>query len=91
MSYRAMGWAYRQRLAPTPKFVLVTLADLADEEHSCWPSQTWIAEQVGASVRTVRKAIGDLERERYIVREVRPIGGGGRRSDRYVLQVEEHP
>lgn len=83
-----MGWAYSTRLPTTTKFVLVTLADLADEQHSCWPGQVWIAGQVGASVRTVRNALDKLESEGYIVRQARPIRTGGRRSDRYVLQVD---
>ena len=91
MSHRAVGWAYRMRLPITPKFVLVTLADLADEADSCWPSQKWIAEQVGASPRTVRDALAALEGGGYIVREPRPIVGGGRRSDRYVLQLDRDP
>ena len=91
VSHRATGWAYRMQLQPTPKFVLVTLADLADEADSCWPRQAWIAEQIGASERTVRRAIATLEAEGYIVRERRPIGGGGRRSDRYVLQLDRDP
>lgn len=91
MSNQAIGWAYRQRLPITPKFVLVTLADLADEAHSCWPRQAWIAEQTGASPRTVRDALALLEREGYLVREARPLVGGGRRSDRYVLQLDRDP
>lgn len=91
MSNRAIGWAYRMRLPITPKFVLVTLADLADEADSCWPSQRWISEQTGAAPRTVRDALALLVEEGYIVRESRPIVGGGRRSDRYVLQLDRDP
>lgn len=87
MSNRALGWAFNTALPTTPKFVLVTLADLADEADSCFPSQGYIARVVGATDRTVRRALSDLERLGYIARERRYKSNGYRSSDRYVLKV----
>lgn len=89
MSNEAISWAYRQPLPPIQRFVLVTLADLADESHSCWPGQAYLVARTGASARTVRRALDELEGGGWIRRTTRPIVGGGRRSDRYTLGVAE--
>lgn len=31
-------------------------------QDNCWPSQAWLAEQIGASVRSVQNYLGELER-----------------------------
>lgn len=91
MSNRALSWAFSTELPTTPKFILVTLADLADERDSCFPGQEYIATTVGASTRTVSRALVDLERQGYIVRERRARANGSRTSDRYVLKVGTRP
>lgn len=91
MSNRALSWAFSTHLATTPKFILVALADLADEADSCFPKQARIARVVGATERTVRRALADLEEEGYISRSRRYRDGGYRTSDRYVLRVGWYP
>ena len=45
MSVRASGWAWSLRnIEPLPKFTLMALADQADENGYCWPSQALIAD-----------------------------------------------
>lgn len=87
MSNRAITWAMSADLPTTRKFVLVVLADLADENDSCFPGQPRIAATIGASVRTVRDALGQLEESGYIIRHERRRLNGSRTSTRYVLQL----
>lgn len=87
MSIQALKWAFDQRIPTIPKFVLVVLGDYADERHSCFPGQKHIAETVGASESSVRRALKTLEDEGYIQRERRTRDNGSRTSDRYVLAV----
>lgn len=87
MSNRALSWAFSTQMPSTSKFTLVVLADLADEADSCFPSQAYVAAATGSSERTVMRALANLERQGYIVRERRHRGNGSRTSDRYVLRV----
>ena len=87
MSYRATGWAYDLPLAGAKKFVLVALADMADEAGSCFPGQERLVEMTGLSIRTVRRALESLERTGLLVRESRHDVRGYRTSDRYYLQL----
>lgn len=87
MSYKATNWAYDLPLTGTKKFVLVALADMADEENSCFPGQRRIADMVGRSVETVRRALIELETMGLIARERRIGSYGYRTSDRYWLSV----
>ena len=62
MSHRASAWAWDVDLKGDPlvKFVLVALADQADDYGYCWPSQKKIAEKVCQGERTVRRHIATL-------------------------------
>lgn len=91
MSNEAINWAFRQDLKTTPKFVLVALADYADEHHSCFPARRKIAERVGASQATVKRAIGELEEKGYLVSNGRVGPNGNRTTNRYVLRVNTPP
>ena len=91
MSNRALTWAFSTPLPSTSKFTLVVLADLADEENSCFPSHAYIARSTGSSERTVGRALMNLEHGGYIVRERRHRDNGSRTSDRYVLRVGWQP
>lgn len=88
MSNEALTWAYRQVTGSTcRKAVLVALADKADENHSCYPSQAALAKLTEQSVRSVRKALVELERLGLVTRRHRAKANGSRNSDRYVLAV----
>lgn len=47
MSYRALNWAWEADLPMPQKFVLVALADMADEKDSCYPGQERLARMTG--------------------------------------------
>lgn len=89
MSNEAINWAFRQTaVKSTAKFVLVVLADLADERHSCYPSQRHIAQKTSTGERTVRDALTALEDAGLIRREHR-YEDDQRTSDRYFLHVDK--
>lgn len=88
MSIKALNWAFEREGVPmTEKFALVVLANYADDKHSCFPSQRRIADDMGASVETARRAVKKLEERGLVSREKRGNGVGGRSSDRYVLAL----
>lgn len=91
MAHKATNWAWELDLPMAQKFVLVALADMADEHLSCFPGQKRIAVMVGSSERTVRRALADLEELGLIEREARRSDVGYRTSDRYVLKVKRRP
>ena len=69
MSAAARDWAYSQRLKAPSKLVLVALAEHGEE---CWPSMSRLEEMSGYSVRTVIRAVQELERTGLISVEHRP-------------------
>lgn len=87
MSVRAISWAWTvPDLTPALRLTLIALADYADEEWSCFPSQATLAEQVGVSRRTMVRLLKALEDRDLIVRERRSRENGSRSSDRFVVQ-----
>lgn len=85
MSVAVLTWAFRRDLPPSEKFVLVALADCADETGACWPSQSELREKTGLSERTVRDSVKALQARGLLVRAEVRRGDGSRRSDAYVL------
>lgn len=80
MSVHALSWAKRQKTgSPTLKAVLLAVADYADEDGRCWPSQRRISDDTEFSVRAVRGALSELEEKGLIRREAthRPDGSRG--------------
>ncbi|GAA2823200.1 helix-turn-helix protein [Leucobacter komagatae] len=89
MSNEAIHWAWKQGTgSPVTKLILHVLADLADENHSCFPSIEHIVAKVEASEKTVRRKLEDLEAARLIRKERRYVQFGQRLTDRYFLDVE---
>lgn len=91
MSNNAITWAYKQhtKWGAGCKAILVALADMADEAHSCFPGQERLAEMTDQNERTVREHIQRLEDLGFIRREMRHDKNGHRTSDRYYLAVDE--
>src|SRR5690606_38637883 len=48
---------WKLTLPPIEKFVLLSLADHANDEGACWPSQSTLADATGYSERRVKMAI----------------------------------
>ncbi|HHJ13591.1 MAG TPA: hypothetical protein ENJ79_04335 [Gammaproteobacteria bacterium] len=83
-----MNWAWRQPLPPTPKLVLLALADAADDAGVCWPGVATVAAKVGCSPRTVRRVMKRLVARTLLVAEPRYRADGACSSNRYRLLLE---
>lgn len=85
MSLTASSWAWATMgLAAGPKLVLLALADHADDDGACWPSQDRLVERTGLARATVQRSIDTLAADGLIERDP----GSGRRSTRYRLRIE---
>lgn len=91
MSVTAMAWAWTiNGLGPDPKFVLMALADQADDTGYCWPSQRLIAQRVEMGERTVRRHLKTLQEVGLLTAKLRS-STGGRRSNGYQLHIGAQP
>ena len=69
MSLDAMRWAFEQTgLRSSVKFVLVALADRADENNQCFPSREQLQLDTSMNKQTVSKATEELERAGLIAK-----------------------
>lgn len=69
---------------------MLKLADRANKDGRCFPSQEWLAAQLGITRKTVRTALFGLERKGKIYRQERRDGRGFRTSDMvHILGVKK--
>lgn len=87
MSLDALTWAFGQDLDPARKIVLLALADYADDNGRCWPSQETMTAKTSLSVRSIRTHLRALEAEGLIVTTHRSRPDGGRSSNEYTLPL----
>jgi len=84
--FHHIAWAMK---APTPdalsRWLLVVLADHANEDGKCWPSQATLARRTGMGRSTVNRKLEMLEKNQLIHR----ISGNSERSTMYHLLVPE--
>lgn len=74
----------------TDKFVLVALADYADDEGMCYPSHKKTAKRTGASPDTVKRATRRLQAAGYLDIIPWKRDNGSSTSNRYRLRVGVH-
>ena len=74
---------YEQNLPSRAKVVYIYLCDRASAEGTCFPSHRKIAEDLGLSVSTVKRAIKNLEQAEVIGKTARFHLKNGRRSNLY--------
>ncbi len=84
-----MNWAWHQDLTPTPKLILMALADAADDQGVCWPSVPTVAVKCRVSDRTIRRVMRTLVARRLMISDQRYRKDGSRSSNRYRLLLEE--
>lgn len=61
MSIDATMWAWRQQqLSPTQKLILLSMADRAGEDFTCWPSNVRLCADTGLNRKTVYASIAQL-------------------------------
>jgi len=91
VSNKAITWAYAQQgpdLKPGAKFILVTIADMADQAHSCYPGIPLLAEMTGISDSAIRAHLKLLVETGYLTVERRHRSNGSRSTNRYYLPVD---
>ena len=76
MSIQAVAWALQQKVEFAPKFILVCLANYADEDGECWPSQKTLAKNAGCGVRSVQRYLDVLE-EAGLIQKIETEGEKG--------------
>ncbi len=91
MSFTATRWAWSAPVENSgQRLVLLNLADRANKQGECWPSQKRIARDTNLSERSVRGWLKKLQNNGYIERRPRK-SGAGRTSDLIVLKIDEQP
>jgi hypothetical protein len=83
-----MNWAWQQKLSPTPKLILMALADAANDFGVCWPSVSTVATKCCVSIRTVRRVMQQLIDRGLLLSEQRYRKDGSCSSNRYRLRLE---
>lgn len=77
-----LGWAMDQSdLTPTQRFVLLILADMADEYGLCWPSKATVAERTGFSTATVKRSMRELADLKVLISEPHFMTNGKQTSN----------
>jgi biotin operon repressor len=91
MSLTATRWAWSAPVENSgQRLVLLNLADRANKQGECWPSQERIARDTNLSERSVRNRMKELEETGFIKRRHRK-NGAGRTSDLTVLMIDGQP
>lgn len=92
MSWEALAWAKDSDIAhPVAKFILVLLANKADENFSCYPSIRTLMAESSAGRSTVLRALSYLETRGFMSRRPQFHDSGARRSTRYYLNHPRAP
>ena len=91
MSVRASSWAWSlDEVMGSEALVLLALADQANDEGFCWPSQEKLAPKARQSVSTLRRSLRSLEKMGLLTTITRS-STRGRRSNLYLLHIGAKP
>ena len=91
MSVRASTWAWSlEEVMGSEVLVLLALADQANDEGFCWPSQEKLAPKARQSVSTLRRSLRSLEKMGLLTTITRS-STRGRRSNLYLLHIGAKP
>ena len=89
MSLQALSWAFEADLPATQKFVLIAIANMADNEAIAWPSQSYLAKVCNLSRATINRAVAEMEAAGWISIFTRQHDNGAERSAVYRLNMPE--
>lgn len=90
MSWQATAWAIKQITGSTRrKALLLALANYADPNGICWPSQERLAGDTEQSVDSIQRHSIALERANLIKREIMPKRRGHYAGYRYRLALPD--
>lgn len=88
MSVRALTWALDSIVGDkNSKLVLIALADFANENNECWPSQKRLASRAECSIDTVQRSLKKLETDGFISSVRQTQKHGYRSANLYTLAV----
>ena len=91
MSWQATAWAMRQPTgAARRKLLLLALANYADKDGICWPSQVTLARDTEQSVDTVQRQLDALEELTLLKRERMPKRRGHWQGYLYKLALQTY-
>lgn len=91
MSVRVLTWAWGlEEVMGSEALVLLALADQANDEGLCWPSQEKLAPKARQSVSTLRRSLRSLEKMGLLTTITRS-STRGRRSNLYLLHIGARP
>ena len=92
MSFRAVLWALKQKLPPTPKLLLVAIASHANKDTNLsFPKVATLAEEASMSRRTAHRHLRTLEGGNYVEIEKKYRGKGRQPSNYKVNCVADDP
>lgn len=83
-----MALVWELPLPPNQKFVLMAIADEANDDGYCFPSHRRLAEKCSINERSVRRMIGLSTADGYVVVKHRFNKRGGRTSNGYQLTLD---
>lgn len=86
MAVEWITWALEQALPSGPKFVLVALANRANQDGECWPSQEDLARQTGQTRQSVNRQIRVLCDAGFLEKQERRREDGYKSSSNYILR-----
>ena len=88
MSVQAISAAFAvQGVTPSEKLVLLALANYADAEARCWPSQARLARDTGLTDRQIRRVFVSLMAAGLMTKQERRRPDGYRASDVITLTI----
>jgi hypothetical protein len=89
MSWQAIAWSIRQTTGSARrKLLLLALANYADENGVCWPSQETLGRDTEQSLDTVQRQLASLEKLKLLTRERMPKRRGQWQGHRYKLALQ---
>jgi hypothetical protein len=92
MSIRAINWAFSLSIAPTPKLILIAIADHADDDGVCWPSLERVADKASVNRRTVMRHVEEFAAAGLLTLEHRRDEATGLQlPNRYRLKMTVQP
>lgn len=78
-----------QGVSPTEKLLLIALANYADKDGRCFPSQKTLAEDTCLSDRSIRTILTDLVERGLLDRQERRRADGSRATDLITLRLDQ--
>ena len=80
-----------EELPHRARTVYMYLRDRSDAEGKCWPGIKTIAAELKLSRSTVKRAVADLEKHGYLMKEHRFRGNGSYTSNLYTIKKPRPP